>query len=294
MARGGGWLRALACAALAAPVCAAAQPAPNSTVTKAEANALVFEVNAFLTSDYIYRGVSLSARRPSVGTLIETSWHDFYVSTNVQSVNLPTNPAAEFTFEGGYRPTIADFNFDFGASYFYYPGEMPTDAATKTNYWEYSLDVDRDVTKHLNLSGKLAYAPDVSGTGAWGAYSEIGFELDLPELAFLRGVTWKLMADVGYSRFGNTSPAQGGFPLPAYTNWHTGLVFTLQDNVSLDLSYYDTSLSREDCFVFTGDPMATPGGTVNLVSNPDGLRSRLCGATFVGTLNFKFNSAGKY
>jgi len=106
-------------------------------------------------------------------------------------------------------------------------------------------------------------------------------------------VSWQLMASAGYWRFGNTSPAQGGFPLPAFANWHAGLVFTLKDNVSLDLSYYDTSLSMEDCFVFTGDPLASPGGAVNLVNNPDGLRSRLCGAAFVGTLSFKFTPVGK-
>ena len=53
---------------------------------------------------------------------------------------------------------------------------------------------------------------------------------------------------------------------------------------NLDLRYYDTNLSKEDCFVFTGDPEATPGGAINPVSNPQGLRSQWCGAAFVGTL----------
>jgi hypothetical protein len=30
--------------------------------------------------------------------------------------------------------------------------------------------------------------------------------------------------------------------------------------------------------------MAMPGGAVNPINNPDGLRSGLCGPTFVGTL----------
>jgi hypothetical protein len=29
---------------------------------------------------------------------------------------------------------------------------------------------------------------------------------------------------------------------------------------NLDLRYYDTNLSKEDCFVFTGDPNAVPAG----------------------------------
>jgi hypothetical protein len=39
----------------------------------------------------------------------------------------------------------------------------------------------------------------------------------------------------------------------------------------------------------TGDPNALPGGAVNPVTNPDGLRSRWCGATFVAKAAFSLN-----
>jgi uncharacterized protein (TIGR02001 family) len=266
---------------------------PGNVAARSWADGLAVEIEGTVASDYIYRGVSLSARRPTAAMRIDAEWRGLYVTTNFQSVNLPTNPAAEITLSGGYRWELAKFNFDLGVSYFYYPGEIATDTATKTNYWEYALEVDRDLTDKINVSAQFAYSPDVSATGAWGAYSEAGITIDLPPLDFLKNVSWQLMANAGYWRFGNTSPAQGGFPLPAFANWHAGLAFTLKDNVSLDLSYYDTSLSKEDCFVFTGDPLASPGGVVNLVNNPDGLRSRWCGAVFVGTLSFKFKPIGK-
>jgi hypothetical protein len=55
---------------------------------------------------------------------------------------------------------------------------------------------------------------------------------------------------------------------------------------NLDLRYYDTNLSKENCFVFTGDPNATPGGAIDLVTNPLGLTSRWCSATFVAKFWF--------
>ena len=58
---------------------------------------------------------------------------------------------------------------------------------------------------------------------------------------------------------------------------------------NLDLRYYDTNLSKESCFVFTGDPNARPGGRPDPVTNPDGLTSRWCGATFVAKLWFELN-----
>jgi hypothetical protein len=59
--------------------------------------------------------------------------------------------------------------------------------------------------------------------------------------------------------------------------------------LNLDLRYYDTNLSKENCFVFTGDPGTTPGGSVDPVRNPEGLRSRWCSATFVAKFWFALN-----
>jgi hypothetical protein len=84
---------------------------------------------------------------------------------------------------------------------------------------------------------------------------------------------------------GNQSLALGGFPLPAYVNWNAGVTFS-RKVFNLDLRYYDTNLSKEDCFVFTGDPNATPGGSVDPVRNPEGLTSRWCSATFVAKFWF--------
>ena len=98
---------------------------------------------------------------------------------------------------------------------------------------------------------------------------------------FLPGdLSASITAAAGYSWFGKQSPALGGFALPDYLNWHLGVTLTYK-LFNLDLRYHDTDLTRENCFVFTGDPGATPGGSANPITNPGGLRSNWCGATFV-------------
>jgi hypothetical protein len=92
----------------------------------------------------------------------------------------------------------------------------------------------------------------------------------------------------GYSWFGNQSLELGGFALPAYLNWQAGVTFT-RKVFNLDLRYYDTNLSKENCFVLTGDPNARPGGTVDSLTNPEGLTSRWCSATFVAKFWFALN-----
>jgi uncharacterized protein (TIGR02001 family) len=217
----------MSCAVLiGSPICAdAGGPAATDAEPKSEADTFKLEFGSLVASDYVYRGVSLSARRPTAAASIELEWHKFYTGANVQSVKLPTSPAAEITLSGGYRWTIADFEFDLGANYFYYPGEIPTDTTTSTSYWEYALNVDRDLTERISVNGQLAYAPNVSNTGAWGAYAEGAVTIELPPLDLLRNINWELAASIGHWRFGNTSPEQGGFALPAYTNWHVGLGF---------------------------------------------------------------------
>ncbi|HUI97913.1 MAG TPA: TorF family putative porin [Xanthobacteraceae bacterium] len=277
-------LRAVGVALLSAAALVAS-PAGVAAASDDADGGLKVEVESLLTSDYIYRGVTLSAHRPSAAMSVEVDWQKFYFSTNIQSVKLPTNPAAEVTFAGGYRWDICDFEFDLAASYFYYPGEIPPDGGTKTNYWEYSLHVTRALeSTGVTLEALVAYSPDVSQTGAWGAYADGQVSFELTRYKLLNDLPWRLIAGGGYWQFGNTSAEQGGFPLPSYANWHVGLEFDLNDYLTLNFTYSDTSLSREDCFVFTGDPAATPGGAIDPVSNPQGLRSQWCGAAFVGTL----------
>jgi len=61
-----------------------------------------------------------------------------YAGTIVATVNLPTQPAAEFTVAGGIRPKIANIDFDLGMTYFAYPGErLPGE--TGINYWEAAI-----------------------------------------------------------------------------------------------------------------------------------------------------------
>jgi hypothetical protein len=119
-------------------------------------------------------------------------------------------------------------------------------------------------------------------TGAWSKYAAFGLGVDLPNAVLPQDVAASVTAGVGYYWFGNQSAALGGFALPAYYNWNAGLTFK-RKIFSLDLRYYDTNLSKENCFVFTGDPNASPGGQVNPVTNPEGLTSGWCSATFRAT-----------
>jgi uncharacterized protein (TIGR02001 family) len=250
-------------------------------------NELEFSARAGFASDYIYRGTTLSDHGPAAGAAVEARFGALYAGTTVATVKLPTQPLAEFTMAGGIRPKIANIDFDLGVTYFAYPGERLPGETNGINYWEAVIRGDRSIGESIRIAGGYAYSPNVSNTGASSQYVAAGLGFDVPGRLLPQNLGVSFTTAAGYSWFGNQAPQLGGFPLPAYLNWQAGVTFT-HKVFNLDLRYYDTNLSKENCFVFTGDPNARPGGRVDPVTNPAGLVSNWCGATFVAKAWFAF------
>jgi uncharacterized protein (TIGR02001 family) len=241
--------------------------------------------SAGFATDYIYRGTTLSDHKPALGAAIEAALAQLYAGVAVSSVKLPTQPAAEISMSGSVRQTIGNIDFDLGVTYFLYPGEMTGAGINGIDYWEAAIRADKRISESIRMAGGFGYSPNVSNTGAWSWYAAAGLGFIVPNNWLPPDVGVSISGVAGYSWFGNQSPELGGFPLPAYVNWQAGVTFT-HKVFNLDLRYYDTNLSKENCFVFTGDPGAQPGGRINPVTNPGGLVSNWCSATFVAKVWF--------
>jgi uncharacterized protein (TIGR02001 family) len=251
------------------------------------ANELEFGVRAGIATDYIYRGTTLSDHEAATGAAFEARFGSLYAGATAATVKLPTEPVAEFTMAGGIRPKIANIDFDLGVTYFAYPGEEFPGVTHGINYWESAIRGDKSIGESFRIAAGYAYSPNVSNTGAWSQYVAAGLGYDVPTRQLPQNLGVSFTTAVGYSWFGNQVPQLGGFPLPAYLNWQAGVTFTYK-TFNLDLRYYDTNLSKESCFVFTGDPNARPGGRVDPMTNPAGLVSNWCGATIVAKAWFAF------
>jgi uncharacterized protein (TIGR02001 family) len=266
----------------------AAEAARTTPIPDRAPEAIQFSVKAGMASDYIYRGVTLSDRSPAVGAGIEATYRWLYAGATVASVKLPTQPSAEITVSGGVRPTLGPVEFDLGITYFAYPGETPGGPTNGIEYWEAAFRAVAPVGESIRVAAGYAYSPDVSNTGAWSQYAAAGFGFEIPARLLPRDIGVSFTTAAGYSWFGRQVLALGGFELPAYLNWQAGVTFS-HKFLNLDLRYYDTNLSKENCFVFTGDPNAAPGGRINPITNPDGLMSGWCSATVVAKLWFELN-----
>src|ERR1700733_3987674 len=118
-------LSVVAAVAFAAPALAAdlkmpvkAPPPPASPWDFAFGDAIM--------TDYIFRGITQSAHRPSVAAYFEPRYNfsdslQGYVGVSSESIDFPNHADAEVDFYGGIRPTFGKLALDFGAWYYYYP-----------------------------------------------------------------------------------------------------------------------------------------------------------------------------
>jgi uncharacterized protein (TIGR02001 family) len=247
-----------------------------------------FAIRSGVASDYVYRGTTLSARQPAAGAGVEATFGQFYAGATAATVKLPSEPQAEFTFSGGVRPKIGNVDLTIGATYYSYPGELMPGPTGSINYWEAGIRGDATIGESIRVAAGYAWSPNVSNTGAWSQYAAAGLGYDVPSHLLPQDIGVSFTGGAGYSWFGRQSLVLGGFPLPAYLNWSVGMTVT-RKILNLDLRFHDTNLTKESCFVFTGDPHAVPGGRIDPVTNPEGLMSRWCSPAFVARLWFSLN-----
>src|ERR1700730_6729132 len=80
-----------------------------------------------LMNDYVFRGITQSAHKPSVAAYFEPRYNvnknlQFYGGVSGESIDFPNHAAAEIDFYGGVRPTFDKLSLDLGFWYYYYPG----------------------------------------------------------------------------------------------------------------------------------------------------------------------------
>ena len=245
-------------------------------------------LSAKALTDYNFRGISQSDRKPAVQGSAELQIYNnlFYVGVFGSSVDLATKPKAEVDFFAGVRPKFGDLAFDFGVTQYVYPSEKQfIDPAG--NYWtpkntdftEVYGKVSYTYAESLTVGANVFHAWDWLGIGADATYGSLTAKYALP---FLEGLA--VSGELGHYWIGK--PNQSIYfatpvNLPAYTYWNAGLSYTWK-NLTADIRYHDTTLSRTECFALTADPRGVLSGSG---------RSRWCSPAVIGSLSFDITAS---
>jgi len=236
---------ALACAAIPA-FAADAAPAPTPAYT--------LTANVGLTSEYVYRGITQTARNPAIqGGADFTHSSGLYLGTWGSNISwysdaVPgSSVSMEWDLYGGYRNTIGDIGYDVGVLQYYYPGRYPTLAAgaVKPNTTEVY-----GALSYKWLTGKVSY---VVSNGLFGVDNADGsYYLDLSANVPIVD-TWTLNAHVGEQKYTGTATtgAASNDSLYSYTDWKLGVTKDLGAGWSATAYYTDTN-AKDAGYKITG------------------------------------------
>jgi uncharacterized protein (TIGR02001 family) len=244
----------------------ATPPAPSTTARpeSAQNSKSLFGVNigASLSSDYNYRGYTLSDHRPSVSTNIEATYNIFFAGINGASVQMPMLSQFQMTNYAGVRPVFGNLTVETGVAYFSYPG-----SAIDVSYPEIYIAPSYALTPKLTLRLNAYYAADYSRTGAWENYNSVNAKYTFDSSLSISG-------ELGHQSFGTTiaTPVAPAVKLPNYAYWNFGFSYVYKA-VTFDLRYFATTLSKQSCNLITE-------------TAPPGMGSNNCSPSIIGTLSW--------
>lgn len=204
----------------------------------AEAPASQWVGNAGVVSDYLFRGLSQSNRKPAMQAGAEFDhaggWYVGGWGSNVSWLSdgsttaAPVSSSVELDFYGGWRGSLGgDWSVDLGAYRYQYPGSYPAGFTLPNTSELYAA------LGWKSLSLKYSYAL----TNLFGyADSEHSGYLDLSWNQPL-APGWQLNAHAGHQRVENV-------PGASYSDWKLGVTRNFGSTWSVALGYYDSNARR--------------------------------------------------
>jgi uncharacterized protein (TIGR02001 family) len=183
------------------------------------------------TSDYDFRGVSLSAKDPALQASVDwAADNGFYVGAWASNIDYGSefDGDIELDLYGGYAwETSGGLAFDVGGVWYTYPGSSSTSSKSKIeDYPELWAGISYGV-----FELKQWWAIDYGGGSDDGLYTEGNLSFELP-------ANFTLGVHAGY----NYGDAFDGFE---YFDYAVSVGYTL-GNFDLELKYTGTDLSGED------------------------------------------------
>jgi hypothetical protein len=203
---------------------------------------------ASITNDYVFRGITQSNHKPSVGAYFEPRYNvtkdlQLYVGLAGASISFPNRAAAEIDIYGGIRPTIGMFAFDFGLWGYLYPGgtchygaafdtagvPLGNECATNflfngnvlkknVSFFEAYGKVNVTLNDMFSIGANEYYTPSFLNSGAWGNYASITGKFTAPSTTFgSSGVGMYVSGEFGRQWLGTSDSFYGtGFTNPGF------------------------------------------------------------------------------
>ncbi|MBL8535989.1 MAG: hypothetical protein JNM59_01150 [Hyphomonadaceae bacterium] len=181
--------------------------------------------NINLTSDYVFRGVSLSDNGPAVQGGFDYSTDMYYAG--VWGSSIPDG--VELDLYAGVTPTTGPIEWDLGIIGYFYPGA--DDDGAEFDYFEGKIAGSTALTEQFSMGGALYWAPENYGDTGDALYLEVNGEFAVSDAVSISGA------------FGNQNIEEPAGPGSEddYNTWNLGGTFAMH-GFEIDLRYHDTDI----------------------------------------------------
>jgi uncharacterized protein (TIGR02001 family) len=213
----------------------------SATVGGATAAHAETTANVALTSDYVFRGLSLTDSAPAIQGGFDWNSELFYAGVWGSSLADGT----EIDLYAGFTPTTGPVEWNIGAVGYFYPGA--DDDAAEFDFVELVLSASTSLTEQISVGGGVYFAPENWGDTGEATYYEInGAHQPMDALSFS-------------AAYGNQTIEDPDGPFGAageddYNTWNLGGTYAIH-GFSLDLRYHDTDIDEgSDIEAYTFGP----------------------------------------
>lgn len=206
-----------------------AAPAP-------EGRTFSYSVNAALTTDYIFRGISQSSENPALSAGLDVTYGLFYAGFWGSSINFDpdVDESVELDVYAGIKPVLGPVTFDFGVIGYLYPGA--TDPGAELDYLELKAGASITPFTNASLGAVVYYSPEFTGeTGdAVAIEGQAGYTFNAigrftPSIS--GAVGWQ---QIDEQRFSSATDDD-------YVYWNAGVGVSF-DKFTVDVRYWDTDI----------------------------------------------------
>jgi uncharacterized protein (TIGR02001 family) len=230
-------------------VLAAAFAAGLATGAQADDKTLKLSASIWLTTDYVFRGISQTLNDPAIQGSVTASYGMFYAGFWASNVDfgagvdsggtLKSIADIEIDYYVGILPTWKGVTFDIAGIYYTYPSGCDFCLGGEIDYFELKTGVKYTFAEKLTVGITNYWSPDFSvetGDGdalelaAGYAFSKKLFNFFSPTVSGLVGWQW-VDENLGWD---------------PYTYWNAGLTLSFMQNWSVDVRYWDTDLDGTD------------------------------------------------
>jgi len=184
--------------------------------------------NVALTSDYVFRGISLSGNDPAIQGGVDYTTDQWYAGVWSSSLS----DGMELDLYAGFTPTTGPVTWDLGIISYFYPGA--DDDAAEFDYYELKAAGGFSISEQFGIGGAAYFAPENYGDTGEALYLEINAAYAINDAVSINGAYGNQSIDDPDGPFGAAGEDD-------YNTWNVGGAFALH-GFQVDLRYHDTDI----------------------------------------------------